>query len=84
MPLDLNLDPSVASHISQDHKIGGQRLFINPGEKGEAFAKGNVFFSQHFFKKLWMSYGAGKSVEPTGREPVVMGSKLPDALVSLS
>lgn len=84
MPLDLNLYPSVASHVIQDHKIGGQRLFINQREKGEAFAKENVFFSQHFFKKLWMSYGAGKFVGPTGREPVVRGSILSDALGSLS
>lgn len=49
VPLDLNLDASVASPISQDHKTGGQGLFINQREKGEVFAKENVFFSQHFF-----------------------------------
>lgn len=51
VPLDLNLDPSVASHISQDHKIGGWGLFNNQREKGAVFAKENIFFSQHIKKK---------------------------------
>lgn len=74
VPLDLNLDPSVVSHISQDHKIGGWGLFNNQREKGAVFAKENIFFSQHIKKKKkWMSYGAGKFLELTGREPVVRG-----------
>lgn len=53
VPLDLNLDPSVATHISQDHKIGGWGLFNNQRERrGQSlprkiYALANTFF----FKK---------------------------------
>lgn len=83
VPLDLNLDPSVASHISQDHKIGGWGLFNNQREKGAVFAKENIFFSQHIKKKvdeLWCRQISGTHWEGTSCQ----GNILHSALVSLS
>lgn len=85
VPLDLNLDPSVATHISQDHKIGGRGLFNNQREKGAVFAKENIFFSQHIFLKksvdeLWCRQICGTHWEVTSCQ----GNILHDALVSLS
>lgn len=37
-------------------------------EERKDFAKDNISFSQQHLKKLWMTYRAGKIVEPIGRE----------------